>query len=149
MPPEGATARAEAQGTLARIAHELSTAPELGELLEDLRGFEAEHSRESFEASVIRVTRRDYEKNRRVPAELRAELTRAGSLGYQGWLQAREASDYAIFRPYLDRLLALTHEYIACHEPYDDPYDVVLDDYEPGMKTAEVEVVFERLRDGL
>ena len=33
MPPEGATARAEAQGTLARIAHELSTAPELGELL--------------------------------------------------------------------------------------------------------------------
>ncbi len=83
MPPEGAMARAEAQGTLAHVAHEMATAPELGELLENLRGFEAEHERESFEASVIRVTRRDYEKNRRVPADLRAEMTRAGSLGYQ------------------------------------------------------------------
>ena len=69
------------------IAHELATAPELGELLEELRGFEAEHPRESFEASVIRVTRRDYEKQRRVPADLRAEMTRADSIGYQAWLE--------------------------------------------------------------
>lgn len=149
MPPAGATARAEAQGTLARIAHELSTAPELGELLEELRDFEAEHPRESFEASVIRVTRRDYEKNRRVPAELRAEMTRAGSVGYQTWLSAREACDYEVFRPQLERLIGLMREYVACHEPYDDPYDPLLDEHEPGMKTAEVEVVFDRLRDGL
>jgi carboxypeptidase Taq len=136
-------------GTLSGVAHELATAPELGELLEDLRGFEAEHPRESFEASVIRVTRRDYEKNRRVPAELRAEMTRAGSIGYQTWLRAREACDYEVFRPQLDRLLELAREYVACHEPYDDPYDPLLDDHEPGMKTAEVEVVFDRLRDGL
>lgn len=149
MPPDGAPARAEAMGTLARIAHERATAPEIGELLEELRGFEAEHPRESFEASVIRVTRRDYEKQRRVPADLRAEMTRAGSIGYQAWLQAREACDYEIFRPRLERMIELTREYIACHEPYDDPYDPMLDDHEPGMKTAEVEVVFDRLRDGL
>ena len=149
LPPAGAAARAEQQGTLARIAHEHATAPEIGELLEELRDFEAQHEFESLEASVIRVTRRDYEKNRRVPAELRAELSRAGSLGYQGWLQAREARDYAIFQPYLERTLELTRQYIACHEPYDDPYDVVLDDYEPGMKTGEVVAVFDRLRDGL
>ncbi|MGH3010173.1 MAG: carboxypeptidase M32, partial [Gaiellaceae bacterium] len=149
MPPAGAAARAEQQGTLARIAHELATTPELGELLEELRDVEAQHEPESFEASVIRVTRRDYEKDRRVPAELRAEMTRAGSIGYQTWLQAREACDYDVFRPQLERLLELTRQYIACHEPYDDPYDVVLDDYEPGMKTGEVEAVFDQLRDGL
>lgn len=149
MPPSGAPARAEQQGTLARIAHEMATTPELGELLEELRGFEEEHEPESFEASVIRVTRRDYEKNRRVPAELRAEMTRAGSIGYQGWLQARQARDYEAFRPHLERLLELTREYVACHEPYDDPYDVLLDEYEPGMKAAEVEAVFDRLREGL
>jgi carboxypeptidase Taq len=149
MPPEGGMARAETQGTLSRIAHELATAPELGELLEDLRGLEAEHPRESFEASVIRVARREYEKNRRVPAELRAEMTRASSIGYQTWLRAREACDYEVFRPQLERLIELTREYVACHEPYDDPYDPLLDDHEPGMKTAEVEVVFDRLRDEL
>jgi len=149
MPPDGAMARAEALGTLARYAHELATAPELGELLENLRDFEAEHPPESFEASLIRVTRRGYEKNRRVPAELRAELTRASSIGYQTWLQARDACDYELFRPQLERLIDLTREYVACHEPYDDPYDPLLDDHEPGMKTTEVEAVFDRLRDGL
>jgi carboxypeptidase Taq len=149
MPPAGAAARAEQQGTLARIAHELATAPELDSLLEDLRDFEAQHEPESLEASVIRVTRRDFEKNRRVPAELRAEMTRAGSIGYRKWLQARDAGDYEVFRPHLDRLLELTREYVSCHQPYDDPYDPLLDDHEPGMKTAEVEVVFDRLRDGL
>ena len=94
MPPSGAEARAEQRATLNRIAHELQVSPDLGELLEELRPFEEEHDYDSFEASLIRVARRDYEKAVRVPPELRAELTRAGSLGYQGWLRAREQEDY-------------------------------------------------------
>ena len=91
---------------------------------------------ESFEASLIRVARRDYEKAVRVPPSLRAELTRAGSLGYQAWLRAREQEDYGIMLPHLERNLELRRQYVACFEPADDPYDVVLDDYEPGMKTV-------------
>ena len=149
MPPLGAPARAEQRGTLARLAHELGTAPELGALLEELRELEEGSEPESFEASVVRVTRRDYEKARRVPSELQAEMTRAGSLGYRAWLEAREAGDFAPLLPHLERRLALIHEYIACHEPYDDPYDVLLDDHEPGMRTADVEAVFARLKDEL
>jgi carboxypeptidase Taq len=146
MPPLGAPARAEQLATLARIAHELGTAPELGALLEELRELEESHEPESFEASVVRVARRDYEKRRRVPSELRAEMTRAGSFGYRAWLDARAAGDFEVLRPHLERRLALMHEYVACHEPPDDPYDVLLDDHEPGMRTAEVEAVFERLK---
>jgi carboxypeptidase Taq len=149
MPPLGAPARAEQLATVARLAHELGTAPELGELLEELRAFEQEHDPDSFEASVIRVARRDYEKDRRVPADLRAEMSRAGSLGYTAWLRARDERDYEILRPHLERRIALMHEYIACHEPYDDPYDVLLDDHEPGMRTSEVAAVFERLKEEL
>jgi len=149
MPPLGAAARAEQRATLARIAHELGTAPELGALLEELRELEEDSDPESFEASVIRVTRRDYEKARRVPSELEAEMTRAGSLGYRAWLEAREALDFAPLLPHLERRLALIHEYVACHEPYDDAYDVLLDDHEPGMRTADVEAVFARLKDEL
>jgi carboxypeptidase Taq len=149
MPPAGATGRAEHRATLARIAHEHATDPGVGELLGELRPFEEEHAFDSFEASVIRVTRRDYEKQRRVPAELRAESARAGSLGYRAWLQAREEQDWEIFRPHLERRLELMHEYIECHAPYDDPYDVLLDDFEPGMATVEVEAVFARLKEEL
>jgi len=146
MPPRGAPVRAEQLSTLARIAHDLSTSPELGSLLDDLREFEDGFERESFEASVNRVARRDYEKKRRVPSELRAQMTRAASLGYTAWLEARETGDFETFRPHLERRLALTNEYVACFEPFDDPYDVLLDDHEPGMSTAEVQAIFERLK---
>ena len=149
MPPLGAAARAEQLATLARIAHDRATAPELGELLEELRELEESSEPESFEASLVRVARHDYEKRRSVPSELRAEMSRAGSLGYAAWLEARAAADYELFRPHLDHRLALAREYVACHEPFDDPYDVLLDDHEQGMRTAEVAAVFARLKEVL
>jgi carboxypeptidase Taq len=149
MPPLGAPARAEQSATLARLTHELGTSPELGALLDELRGLEESSDHDSFEASVIRVARRDYEKERRIPGELRAEMTRAASLGYRAWLEARAAGDFEILRPNLERRIALLHEYVACHEPFEDPYDVLLDDHEPGMLTADVAAVFARLKDEL
>jgi len=149
MPPLGAPARAEQLATLARIAHDRATAPELGSLFDELRELEDSSDPESLEASVIRVARRDYEKKRLVPSELRAELTRAGSIGYTAWLEARAAKDFEILRPHLERRIALTQEYVACHEPFDDPYDVLLDDHERGMKTADVAAVFARMKDVL
>jgi carboxypeptidase Taq len=146
MPPLGAAARAEQLATLARLAHDRATAPELGSLVEELRELEESTEPESFEASVVRVARRDYEKKRRVPSELRAELTRAGSLGYGAWLEARAAADYEILRPHLERRIALTQEYVACHEPFDDPYDPLLDDHERGMRTADVAAIFAHLK---
>src|SRR3954447_20351475 len=149
MPPAGAASRAEQRATLNRIAHDLQVAEDLGELFDELAGMEEELGYDSFEASLIRVGRRDYEKAVRVPSELRAELTRAGSFGYRAWLQAREQEDYSIMLPHLERNLELRKQYIACFEPEGDPYDVVLDDYEPGMKTAEVEPIFDRLKAAL
>jgi carboxypeptidase Taq len=149
MPPLGAAARAEHSATLARLAHELGTAPELGALVEELRELEESRDPDSFEASVVRVARRDYEKERRIPGELRAELTRAASLGYRAWLEARAAADFEVLRPHLERRIALMHDYVACHEQFDDPYDVLLDDHERGMRTADVAAVFGRLKEEL
>jgi len=146
MPPAGAAARAEQRATVEAAAHERRVDPVLGELLEELRPFEEAHDPESFEAGVVRVARRDYEKAVRVPPELQAELERAASLAYRAWLKAREQNDYSIMLPHLERNLELRRRYVDCYEPKGDPYDVLLDDYEPGMTTAEVEVIFDRLK---
>jgi carboxypeptidase Taq len=149
MPPAGAEVRAEQLGTLARVAHERFTADELGELLEGLRGYEAGLDYESDEASVIRVARRDFERARRVPAELQAEMVRAGAHGNQAWKSARDANDYDVFRPALERNLELQGRYIECFDGASDPYDVLVAEYEPGLTTADVAAVFEPLRDEL
>ncbi len=146
MPPGGATARGEQKATVHRLAHERWTSDELASLLEDLRGYEQELDPQSDEASLIRIMRRDSEKARRVPTKLQEELVRGSSLGYQAWLRAREERDYGLLLPQLERTLELKREYIECFAPYDDPYDVLLDDYEPALTTKEIDPVFEQLR---
>jgi carboxypeptidase Taq len=149
MPPAGAAARAEQRGTIEEVTHVKRVDPALGELLEELRPFEEAHPYDSFEAGVVRLARRDYEKAVRVPPELQAELERAGSLGYRAWLEARKANDYSIVLPHFERNLDLRRRYVECFEPQGDPYDVVLDDYEPGMTTAEVTAILDRLKERL
>jgi carboxypeptidase Taq len=146
MPPGGHPARAEALATLGRLAHEKSVDDELGRLLERLRPYEESFEHDSDEASIIRVARRDWEKARRVPTELRTEMIRAGALGNQVWIEARANNDFASFLPVLERNLELKKRYVECFEWDDSPYTALLDDYEPFMTTTEVAQVFDAVR---
>jgi carboxypeptidase Taq len=146
MPARGADARSEVSATLSGIAHERFTTAEIGRRLDELAPHEAELDFDSDDASLIRVTRRDWEKARRVPAELAAEWAREGGNAHAAWLQAREANDFSVFRPALQRVHGVALRWAEYMEPGDSPYDAFLDEYEPGMKTAEVKAVFDVLR---
>jgi len=149
MPPGGSAARAEALATVSRIAQERFIDPEVGRLLDELRGLEESSDYDSFEASVIRVTRRQYEKATRVPPELIGEIRRAAALGQSAWGPAKEQSDFSLLRPHLERQLELRQRYVECFDTPDETYDLLLDDYEPHMKTAEVRQVFDELKEEL
>lgn len=149
MPPAGAAVRAEVLATLGKIAHEKFTSDEMGKLLEDLKPYEESLPYDSDEAGLIRVARRDYEKSVRVPANLRAEMSRASSQAQQVWVEARQKADFKHFLPMLERQIELRHRYIECFPPAEDPYDILLDDYERDMRSAEVERTFKQLKQGL
>ncbi|HUF02529.1 MAG TPA: carboxypeptidase M32 [Gaiellaceae bacterium] len=146
MPPLGNPARADAIATVGRIAHERFVDDEIGRLVERLRPYEESLERDSDDASLIRVTRRDWEKQRRVPSELRAEMLHAAALGSQTWVDARARSDFASFLPALERNLELRRRYVECFEWEDSPYTPLLDDFEPFMTTTEVADVFGTIR---
>ena len=147
MPPGGAGVRAEQLATLERLSHEALTSDEIGRLLDELAPHEDSLDYDSDAASLIRLVRRDWEKARRVPSELRAEMTRAASLAMPVWVKARQESDFSQFLPALRTNIELRRRYVECFDDYDEPYDVLLDDFEPGMKTAEVRAVFDRLKE--
>ena len=149
MPSRGAEARAHQLGTLGKLAHELFVSDEIGSLLEELRSYEESLDHDSLDASLLRVARRDYEKAVRVPPELSAEITRVGAQSFGVWVEARANSDYESFRPWLERLVELKHRYVECYPPADELYDTLLDDYEPGMKAADVRAIFDRLKEVL
>ena len=146
MPPGGAEARAEALATVSRLAQERFIDDEIGRLLEELRGLEESSDYDSFEASLVRTTRREYEKALRVPPELVGEMRRASALGLSAWGPAKEQSDFEQMRPHLETQLEFRHRYVSCFPPAAETYDVLLDDYEPLMKTAEVRAVFDELK---
>ena len=146
MPEGGHPARADQLATLSKVVHERFVNEELGRLLERLRPLEESLDYDSDDGSLIRVTRRDWEKQRRVPTELRVELTRAAALGNQVWIEARATNDFAKFLPALQRNLELKRQYVDCFEWEDSPYTPLLDDFEPHMLTSEVAEVFGTIR---
>ena len=107
MPPGGAQARAEASATVGRLAHERFVSPEVGELLDGLNAEDSDY--DSFEASLIRVTRRDYDKAVRVPPKLTGEMRRTSALALSAWGPAKQTSDFKALLPHLERNLELRH----------------------------------------
>jgi carboxypeptidase Taq len=149
MPPGGAEPRADHAGTLQRVLHGRETAPELGRMLDALEPWADDQDPDADEVRLIRWVRRDFEKSVRVPTDLAAEISRAKALGLQAWQEALAASDFSRFRDALQRQIDLRHRYIECFEGYEHPYDVLLDDFEPGLTTAELGPLFAELRDAL
>ncbi len=146
MPPGGAEGRGNQLALIGRLAHERFTSPELGQLLEDLKPYAASLDPDSDEARMIKVTARNYDKSVRVPIKHVVDFAQATTLGQQAWMEARSKSDFSIFRPHLEKIVALRQEYAAFFPNFEHPYDALLDDFEPNMKTSDVKIIFDGLR---
>jgi carboxypeptidase Taq len=146
MPPGGAEARAQQLATVERMAHELYVSDDFGEALDKAAKEAASLDPDSDDARLVKEIRRDRDKRCKVPAEWVAEANRARAIGFAEWEKAKKASDFPRFAPFLEKILALTRQYVEFFAPYDHVYDPLLDDFEPGMKTEEVRQVFEALR---
>jgi carboxypeptidase Taq len=149
MPPDGAPARGDQAATLEAVSHERLTDPELGRLLDALEPWAADQDPDADDVRLIAELRRDFEKAVRVPTSLAAEISRAAALGQAAWQEARAAADFGRFRDALALQLELRHRYVGCFERFDHPYDVLLDDFEPGLTTARLEPLLGELVDEL
>jgi carboxypeptidase Taq len=149
MPPGGADARADQFEALERIQHDRLTDPGLARLLDALEPWAAGEDPDSDDVRLIANLRRDHLKAVQVPTELAAEISSAAAHAQQRWLEAREKGDFLHFAPALEHVLDLQHRYIACFDgsgEFAHPYDILLDDYEPGLTTEELRTIFDTLQ---
>lgn len=144
MPPAGNEARGQQLATLSKIAQEKFISDEVGRLIEDLK--QELDGADADEAALVRVAARNYDKAKRVPPSFIAEQAIVTSKAFEAWMEARGKSDFSIFQPHLEKVVELVHKYISFFPPADHPYDTLLDDYERGMKTADVKAIFDGLR---
>lgn len=146
MPSGGAEDRGNQLAVLGSLTHRMFTSPEMGQLIEDCKPIVASMDPDSDDACLVRMLDKNYKKNTRVPTEHVAEFAQVTTLAQETWARARAASDFAAFRPYLERIVELRRQYASFFAPYDHVYDPLLDDFEPGLKTGDVQAIFGALR---
>jgi len=144
MPEGGVGGRAEQLASLARVAHEMLVSPETGRLLQGA----GEREPGSDDAELLRLARRQHDRAVRLPTRLVSETSRATALAEQAWISARETSDWSLFAPRLERVLALKREE-AGYLDGEHPYDAMLDRYDPGASTQLLRVMFDELKAGI
>lgn len=146
MPAGGAEARGQQLATLGKISHQLFTTEKVGHLLSDLKQEFAGAGPDSDDLALVRVASRNFDRATRVPPEFVAEMAVVTTKAFEAWVEARAKSDFSIFEPHLEKVVELIRKYISFFPASDHPYDTLLEDYEPGMKTAEVQEIFRALR---
>lgn len=146
MPPGGAPARARQTALLERLAHEKFTDPAIGRLLDELQPYEASLPYEADDASLIRVTRRLYEREIRVPADFTEIMSAHNAESYQVWTEARPANDFKRVEPYLEKTLDLSRELANFFPGYESIADPLIDYSDYGMKASTVSAIFADLR---
>jgi carboxypeptidase Taq len=149
MPAGGAGARARQMATLGKLAHTQFTDPAIGRLLDDLGPWEESLPYDSDKASLIRVTRREYERANRVPASFVARLTDHQANSYSAWTVARPENDFAAVEPCLEKTLDLSREYSSFFPGYEHIADPLIDIGDHGLTASSVRDLFGRLRERL
>jgi carboxypeptidase Taq len=149
IPPKGAAHRAEQMALLAGLSHEKSTDPLIGELLAEAESGDLAREMGSPTAVNLREIRRTYDRTRKLPRLLVEELARTTALAHEVWVEARSTSSFALFQPWLEKIVALKRQEAEAVGYCEVPYDALLDDYEPGETTARLMELFAGLRDDL
>ncbi len=149
MPPGGAPARGRQMATLAQLAQEKFIDPAVGQLLDELRSYEERLDYESDDASLIRVTRKNYEKAVLVPAEFLGKFYAHTAEGYQLWAKARPDNDFKAVEDVLKKTLDMSRQLAEFFPGYDHIADPLIDFSDPDMKAENIRKVFSELRDEL
>jgi carboxypeptidase Taq len=152
MPPAAAEHRSSEQEIIAKLVHERKTSPRVGELIAACESdLSVAGDPASETAAAVREFRRDYDLATKLPSELVAELAKVGSQAQEVWKEARAKDDFAMFEPWLTRMMELSRRKADCYgvPAGGEKYDALLNEYEPGMTAREIEAIFKPLRERL
>jgi carboxypeptidase Taq len=149
MPRGGAVARGRQLATLALLSFEKFTDPMVGRLLDELRPYEENLPYESDDASLIRITRREYERAVRVPTDFVSELSTHQSEAFELWIQARPEDNFNLVRPALEKTLELSRSFANFFSGYEHIADPLIDNEDYGMKVKTIKAIFTQLREAL
>ena len=149
MPTGGANARAEQMAALSQMTHEMFVSDATGNLLAQAEADTQGQDGDSDDVRMLQNLRREFDRATKLPTELVTEIARHETLAQEIWMKARAASDYAAFRPALEKMFDLMRQKAECFGYRNHIYDALLDTFELGAKQAEIAAMFADMKPGL
>lgn len=146
MPEGSVNGRSEAKAELSQMYHKKLTSDKTKKVIEELNKESVQAELNEEEKAAVREMTRDFERKYEVPDELIKEMSKVSTKAQSAWEKAREKSDFEMFLPHLEKQIELKRE-VAEHIGYEnEPYDALLDEYEPGFNAKKIEKVFEPMK---
>jgi carboxypeptidase Taq len=150
MPSANAPYRGEQLSLLSGMIHQKFTDPAVDGLISRAESSKALVSDPLSDSAVnLREWRRSYDRSKKLPQKLVEEMSRVTSQAQVAWVEARQKNQFSLFQPWLEKIIALTQEQAKCYGYQDHPYDSLLEDYEPGLTTAQLNQLFPPLKKSL
>jgi carboxypeptidase Taq len=148
MMPKGASGdRGETMAVIGGFAHQLFVDPEFVRLVEKLH--EQKDLLQPIEARSVELTYKELQKMTKISKEFVEETNALFNAAHSAWLEAKQTDSFALFAPHLEKIVENRKQYAHSINPDQDPYDVLLDDYEEGLKSEYLTQVFSQLKGGL
>lgn len=148
-PKLGQEAHIEALTRFSTKSFEMSTSDKLGELLDGLAKEEEFNALDETWQFIVRRMKRDFDRNKRIPADVYETFVRAQAESGNAWEEAKNTSDFSIYAPHLKKMVEMTKEIAGYTDPGVETYDALLNQYEEGMDSATIDRLFEELKQEL
>ncbi|MEX2415116.1 MAG: carboxypeptidase M32, partial [Paenibacillaceae bacterium] len=145
-PRKGVETRSTVIGTLSAEMFKLSTSSEMGSYLAELTPTDQLEKLEEVDRKLVLECKKEYERSVKIPPEMYQEYVVLTSQAESIWEDAKRASDYAMFQPYLEKIVAFNQRFVELWGYEDHKYNTLLDMYEPGITVAKLDEVFGELR---
>jgi len=146
MPAGAAEGRASQFSVLTTIVHQKISDPILGEILQELA---EKVDLSSADQALVRVLRREYDKNIKLPEKFVADFAKLTSEALPVWVNARKHNEFKQFLPMLERVVHMCRQQADFLGFRQHPYDALLDLYEEGLTTKNLDTLFGNLKTDL
>ena len=149
MPKGGLEGHVNALTRFSTEEFKMSTSPELFEMLNKLAQPEEFEQLDDMWKFVVKEMKEDIEKDQRIPADFFEEYTRVQAESSAAWEEAKNASDFSIYAPHLEKMIEMTKQMTKYREPEKDVYDALINQFEKGMDCETIDKVFGELKEEL
>ena len=143
MPKGGNKGRSDQLALISQLIHKRIKSEKTNQLIKEA---EKVNNMSDIETALIREAKREYEHAIRVPDDLIKEMSKTASIGFIKWEEAREKSDFLIFKPSLEKVIELKKEYAEKLATGPTPYSTLIDLYEPGATQSWISSIFNELK---